>query len=195
MADLAELTGAGRLEIFEGYHLSPPDLLDVGECEKEFEARHIAFARVAAQGQHPDAAEKILNQAMERVTGGHFSYGGKPFDAEAVKLQHLPLWVYVELRHRHPDITRAKAGQLLKDHPDPALVQDVVLGLAGYTYVKKNPTTPTNEPAETPTGTPSSPPSESSDSVTAISGDSPSPSSNTPSDCVTDAATPPPHAD
>jgi hypothetical protein len=127
------------------------------------------------------------------VSSGHYTYGGKPFDEEAVKIQHLPLWIYVQLRHQHPDITREKAGKLLRDHPAPGVVQEVVLGLAGYVYLKKNQTTRARELAEAPTGAPSLPPSANSDSPTATLGDSPSPNSNTPSGCATGegAANPP----
>lgn len=173
MSDLAELVGAGRIDIFEGHRLSPPDLLDIGEMEKEFEAKHLTFSRLAAQGQHPEAAEKILDKALSEIAGGRFSWGSQSFDLEALKAQHLPLWIYVELRHHHPEITREQAGKLLQDHPDPALVQDVVMALAGYTFTKKK---SIPDPAVPPTGTPSSTPSESSGSPTATSEGSPSPS-------------------
>lgn len=186
MADLAELTAAGRPDIFDGYRLAPPNLLDIGECEKMFEAKHLAYARAAAQGQHPEAAEKILNRARDEIADGKFSYGGPHFDSQALMAQNLPLWIYLELRHHHADMTMEKAGELLRNHSDPALVQDVVLVLAGYgTFIKKNLTTPA--PAEPPTGTPSPAPSASSDSPTETSGHSPSTSSCTPSAPATTA--------
>jgi hypothetical protein len=180
MADLAELTGAGRVDIFDGYHLSPPDLLDMGECEKQFEAKHIAFARVAAHNQHPDAAEKIINKARDEIAAGLFAFGTPHFDRQAIMTQFLPFWIYLELRRHHPDITQEKAGELLRNHADPALAQDVVLELAGYSRGKKKPTTtPAGE--SPPTGTPSPAPCESSDSPMATSEGSPSASSSTPS--------------
>lgn len=191
MADLAELSGSGRNDVFPGLRLAPPDLLDVGECEKEFEAKHLAYARAAANGQHPDAAEKIMGRAVERIGSGYYSWGSPHFDDEALKAQYLPLWIYLELRHHHPDITREKAGELLRNHPDPARVQDVVMGLAGYSFVKKNPTTGSG-PAAPQTGIQSSALSESSESVTATSEPSPPGNSHTPSESAGEPTPAPP---
>lgn len=173
MADLAELTGAGRVDIFPGFQLATLDLLDYGECEREFEAKHVAFAKAAASGQHPDVAEKIISKALRDVENGKFAFGTDSFDLEALKAQHLPFLLFLELRRNHADMTREKAGELLRASQDQPLVQDVICANAGYSITKKNAASPTPS-ADPSTGTVSSQPSESPDSPTVTSPDSPS---------------------
>jgi hypothetical protein len=143
-----------RSSVFDGYTLTAPDLLDVGEAEKEFEIACIVRGRVAAMGQHPDAAERILSAAIDKVSGSHYAWGTRGFDDEALKAQHLPFWIWLELRHKHPEVTREQAGKMLREHPDPARVQDAVIGLAGYPFTPTATRPPTAPPAEPPGPTP-----------------------------------------
>lgn len=127
MADLAELTGAPRHDVIKGHILSPLTLLDLGELEQVFEARHIT------RGQHSGCGE----HALEDVRRGVFTYGGADFTEEALKLQSLPTLAWMELRHNHPGITQEATVELIRACPDQSAVWEAVITLAGYKVKKK----------------------------------------------------------
>lgn len=168
MGELAELTGAGRSDIIEGYTLMPLRLLDYGELERIFEARHVARAQAAAEGMPADAAAKIMRQALDDVKRGEFTFGKDAFDDEAMKLANLPLLAYLEIRQKHPDIDLEKTVDLLTAQPDLGAVREAVLSLARYRVKKKPPATATEaepstgastgEPFSEPSPNPESPP-------------------------------------
>lgn len=147
MGDLAQLTAAPRTDIIPGYVLSPLTLLDIGELEQTFEARHLARGEAAGCGQ----------TALDDVRRGLFSFTGPDFDAEALKAQSLPTIAWMELRKAHKGITPEAAKDLLATCPDQYAVRTAVLDLAGYQKVKKksegesggspapNSSTPSNE--------------------------------------------------
>jgi hypothetical protein len=139
MGELAELTGAGRSDIIEGLTFMPLTLMEYGELERIFEARHVARAQAAAEGMPADAASKIIRQALDDVRGGAFTFGRDSFDDEALKLANLPLLAWLELRKKHPDVTLEKTVDLLTNVPDLSAVREGVLSLARYRVKKKPP--------------------------------------------------------
>lgn len=147
MGDLADLTGAGYSLVIPGHTLSPLTFSDYGEMERIFEARHIARARGAADGLESDIAKVIVQMALDDVRRGDFTYGTDDFDREAMKIQNLVLIVWMELRHRHPDITIEQVPGLLATVTDHAAARDSFLVLASYHLLKKKPVTADASPS------------------------------------------------
>lgn len=151
MADLADITAAGRSDVIPGHILSPLTLRDYGSCELEWEAQARADALVMAGGM-PDADRRsFIEQTVARIAGGRYAFGSQGFDDAALKTQNLPFLLYLSLRRKHPDMTREKAAEFLDGDNAPD-IQSAVLSLAGYEVKKKE---TSSSPAEPSTGTPS----------------------------------------
>lgn len=164
MGELAELTGAGRSDVIEGYIFSPLTLIEYGELERIFEARHVARAQAAAEGQPEKVAQHVVEAALADVRRGVFTFGGQAFDDEALKLANLPLLAYLELRKKHPGVTLDKTVDLLAAQPDLSAVREAVLSLARY-RLKKKPPTEAPEPPAPSGGEPFSAPSPRTEST------------------------------
>jgi hypothetical protein len=137
MSTLAKLSGAGDSAVLPGYRLSPMEMSDFGELEREFELHALGTAAALARALPEQMGERAVQRAEKKVDEGYWAWGGLGFDSEALKLQNAPLLLYMELRRRHPDVTRDAADKLWREHPRQGSLHDTILDFAGYSKSRK----------------------------------------------------------
>jgi hypothetical protein len=145
MPDPVDILGVPRTDIIPGKSIPRATYGDVLELEEYFERRHLAKAGAAAVNAPYQTAVIIVNAATDDVMNGRFkrqhdgkkfTYGGRPFDAQALSPTSAPFMLYLLLRHVDSKITPEAAAALITEENE-AMVTRGVQELFRYEFKKE----------------------------------------------------------
>lgn len=150
MSKLSDLGDAGRADVIPGYIVSKLRLPDYGLAESAFARWYMSrVVRVACETRAdphdrakrvpvfpPAMQEKAIELAQREVGSGWFNFSMPGFDLMAKSSQGLSLILWLSLRIKHPDVTRAKARELMRT-ADEVRLTEALFEAMGFTAVRK----------------------------------------------------------
>jgi hypothetical protein len=157
MSQISDAMPTTRSDILPGYVLSKFDIASYGEVEAELKRQHLAVAAASAEGFSDQLRDKIIGAALAQIAAGAFAWGRAGYDAQCQSLQTLPFLLWINLRIKHPQVTRGEAAALITPE-NTFILRRAILESMGFTFggdapKKDEPTQTTTDP---PTGETSS---------------------------------------